>query len=438
MANQVTQLALVTAAIAARMENTMVASKLVEWKKNDTNLTPLNKFQYIEQVPPRYNRRQWTGEVSDISAGKQDTVFGSEIYQLNQGDTLDFFYGDFENIRDFDAARKNARIRSIGQNEGQLVDADILRTASLAGNNWTGTPGTAITDVEDIMKGYARLMENGVPDVESDIFCVLPHTDKPALAKYLQELAGPDQFTTDMVVRAKIKELASLPILFTQQLPVMTTGTRTNGAVNGAAQNVNYRNVCASTTTNGQYLTQTINVSGLGAGGTVKDGEVFTLALVNAYDNRKQASQGRLQQFRVIGNYTADGAGALANMRIFPAIIVATPGGSVIGDTGLNTANATVTVAPANGAILTWVGTASTDYLQRAIIKRTAVRVETAPLEDLPSGENSQVEMSGIPLSLRAYKYANGDTGATSVRFDLPWQANVTPNGRFEVVRING
>ncbi len=436
MANQVSQLALVTAAICARMENTMVASKLVEWKKNDTNLTPLNKFQYIEQVPPRYNRRKWTGEVADLSAGKQDTVFGSEIYQLNSGDTLDFYYGDFENIRDFDAARKNARIRSIGQNEGQLVDADVLRTATMCGNNWIGTPGTAVSDIEDIMNGYARLMENGVPDVETDIFCVLPHTDKPALAKYLQELPGPDQFTTDMVVRAKIKELASLPILFTQQLPVMTTGTRTNGAVNGANQSVNYRTACQSTTTNGLFLTQTIAADGFGANATIKDGEVFTMAGVNAYDNRKQASQGRLQQFRVVGDHTADGTGAIAALRIFPAIIV--PGGAVTGDTGVNTANATCTAAPADNAVITWVGNASTDYLQRALVKRTAVRVETARLEDLPSGENASVEMEGIPLALRSFKYANGDTGATSVRFDIPWQTNVNPNGRFEVVRING
>lgn len=436
MANKVTQLALVTAAIAARMENTMVASKLVEWKQNDTNLTPLNGFKYIEQVPPRYNRRQWTGEVSDISAGKQDTVFGSEIFTLNAGDTLDFYFNDFENIRDFDSARKNARVRSIGQNEGQLVDADVLGTAALCGSNWVGTAGNAVTDVEDILRGYARLLENGVPDVTDDVFCVLPHTDKPALAKYLQELPGPDMFTTDMVVKARIRDLGGLPVLFTQQLPVMTTGTRTNGAVNGASQNVNYRDVCSSTTTNGQFLTQTIAVDGFGAAATIKDGEIFTLAGVNAYDNRKQASQGRLQQFRVIGDYTADGAGAVAAMRIFPAIII--PGGAVTGDTGVNTANATVTAAPADDAVLTWIGSASTDYLQRAIIKRSAVRVETATLEELPSGENSIIQMDGVPLSMRGYKYANGDTGATAVRFDKPWETNITPNGRFEVVRING
>lgn len=435
MANQVTQLALVTAAIAARMENTLVASKLVTWNKSESKINPLNKFQYIENVPPRYNRRRWSGTVADLSAGKQDTVFGSEIFKLEQGDTLDFYYGDFENIRDFDAAKKNERIRSIGQDEGTLVDAEILSTTALAGCHWTGTPGNAINDVEAIVEGYVRLKEEGVTDGE--IFCVLPFSDMPALSKYLMELHAPDALATSVVTRlGGMKELAGLPVMFTQQLPVLTTGNRTNGAVNGAAQQVNYRAVAASSTTNGLFLTQTISADGFGANATINDGEIFTIAGVFAYDNRKQASKGRLQQFRVVGNHVATAGGAVAALRIFPAIIV--PGGAVIGDTGVNTANATVTAAPADDAVITWLGAASTQFLQRALIKKSAVRVETASLEDLPSGENASVQMKSIPLSLRSFKYANGDTGATSVRFDIPWQTNINPFGRFEICRING
>jgi hypothetical protein len=434
MANQVTQLALITAAIAARMENTLVASKLVTWNKSTSKISPLNKFQYIENVPPRYNRRRWTGAITDISAGKQDTVFGNEIFQLNQGDTLDFYYGDFENIRDFDAAKKSSRIKSIGEDEGHLVDAELLRAVAMAGCNWVGTPGTAINEVEPLIEGYVRLREEGVSDGE--IFAVLPFTDMPGLAKYLMELPATDDMSTSMVTKLNFKQLAGLPIIFTQQLPVLTTGTRTNGAVNGATQNVNYRAAAVSSTTNGLFLTQVIAVDGLGANATVKDGEIFTLAGVSAYDNRKQASKGRLQQFRVVGDHVASAGGAIAAMRIFPAIIV--PGGAVTGDTGVNTAHATVTAAPADDAVLTWVGVASTDYVQRALVKKSAVRIETADLEDLPSGENASVQMKSIPLSLRSFKYANGDTGATSVRFDIPWQANVNPFGRYEICRING
>jgi hypothetical protein len=73
--------------------------------------------------------------------------------------------------------------------------------------------------------------------------------------------------------------------MFTQQLSNITPGTRTNGTVSGANQNVNYSAVAVSGAP-GQYMTQTINLAGLGAAGTVKDGEVFTIANVFAYDNR--------------------------------------------------------------------------------------------------------------------------------------------------------
>lgn len=438
MANQVTQLALVTSGICARLENTLVAAKLVNWNKSNKNINPLNGFEYIENVPPRYNRRRWSGEVANLSGGKQDTVFGSEIFSLNEGDTMDHFWGDFENIRDFDAAKRSERIRSIGEDMGHLIDADILKTAALAGNSWIGTPGSAVDSPEPIIEGYARLKEQGVGD--NEIFAVLPYSDMPALAKYLMELPAPDALATGIITALNFKQIAGLPVLFTQQLPVMTTGTRTNGTMNAASQNVNYRVAGKSTTNNGEFLTQTISVTGLGNAGTVKDGEVFTIANVYEYDNRKQASTGRLQQFRVIGDYTASAGGVIADMRIFPAIIVpdAAGNGSVIGDNGVNTAHATVDSVPGASANITWVGTASTQYLQRALIKRSAIRVETADLESLPSGENSSVSLKSIPLTMRSYKYANGDTGTTSFRTDLPWQTNINPFGRYEIVRING
>lgn len=436
MVNQVTQLALVTSAIAARLENTLVAAKLVQWRKGSSPISPLNGFQYVENVAPRYVRRRWTGEVSDLSNGKQDTVFGSEIFKLNQGDTLDFFYGDFENIQDFDAAKKSERIRSIGEDAGHRIDAEILSTAALAGHNWIGTPGAAVDSVEALIEGYARLKEEGVGD--SDIFAVLPFTDMAPLAQYLIELPAPDALATGMVTTLSFKSLVGLPVMFTQNLPVLTTGTRTSvAAIDGATSGVDYRDVAASTTNNGEFLTQLVNLKGLGTSKTVADGEIFTIDGVYAYDNRKQASKGRLQQFRVIGDYLGEADGTLANVRISPAMVFPNTATS-IGDNGVNTAHATVTGSPSSDAVVTFVGAASTDYLQRALIKKSAIRVETADLESLPSGENAKVSLKSIPLTMRSYKYANGDTGATSFRADLPWQANVNPFGRFEVVRING
>lgn len=440
MANSYPQLALVTDAICASMENHLVASKLCRWKPSDSKINPLNGFKYIERVPPRYNTRRWTGTVSTVAAGKQDTVFGGEIFALNEGITLDFAYEDFAHIRDEDQAARDSRLNQIGQNAGEEVDADILSKVMLAGNNWTfGTVGNAVDDIESLIRGYVRMKEEGVAD--GAMHAVLPYSDMGPLAKYLVETTTANHTSQEQVLAKlgnspRLKSLVGMTVLFTQQVPTLTTGTRTNGAVAGASQNVNYRDVCQSTTTNGNFLTQEIDLDGLGANATIADGEVFTIEGVFAWDNRKGASKGYLQQFRVVGAATATAGGA-ATVRIFPAIIVQDTS-SPIGDVGVNNANATVNAAPANDAVVTWVGAASTNYVQRAIIGRGVGRVESADLEDLPSGENAKRKMKSVPLTLRAHRYSNGDTGTTAVRFDSPYQFNVDPYGRYHVVRING
>lgn len=440
MPNTQPQLALVTDAICAAMENNLFASKLLRWQdKSQARISPTNRFQVIERVPPRFNTRTWTGAISDLTAAQQDTAVGAEIYALNSGITLDYTFEDFAHIRDEDMALRDDRLRAIGQNAGEKVDAALLSSTMLAGNNWIGTPGAAVNDIDALLDGYVRLKEEGVPDGE--MFAVLPYSDMSILGKYMAETIRPAADSQAAILNtfgnnSKVRELAGMKVMFTQQVPTFTTGTRTNGAVNGANQNVNYTAVAQSTTTNGRFLTQTIAADGFGANATIRDGEVFTIAGVFAWDNRKGASMGRLQQFRVVGDATADGTGAVAALRIFPAIIV--QNGTLTGDLGVNNANATVSAAPADNAVITWVGSASTSYVQRAVMGRGVGRVISATLEDLPSGENASRKMKSVPLTLRAHRYSNGNTGATITRFDTPYQFNVEAFGRFKVCRING
>jgi hypothetical protein len=108
-------------------------------------------------------------------------------------------------------------------------------------------------------------------------------------------------------------ELSGIRTLFTNQLPVLTVGTRTGTGANvmevdGANQNVNYADVAKAGTVNGRHMTQTLNITdATTAAATFKAGEVFTIAGVNAYDNRKQAavSPARLQQFTVVADAVA-------------------------------------------------------------------------------------------------------------------------------------
>lgn len=435
MANKYDQLRSILSVFAATFENNLVAAKAVSWRKYDKYFDSRNKFQVSEQVAPLYFVRRTTDNVADISAGKQDSIFGSEIVEVKNLYTIDFFEQDFEGVRDLDSAKRSERIRSAAQKAAAQTDADILAKAVELGFNWVGTPGNAVDDLTDFMEGYARLKEEGVMD--NDLMGVLSYKDQIALQKYIVSLAAPDKMATMAFANLDIPKLGRIPVMFTQQLPVKTMGTRAaSGAalVNGANQNVNYRDVSASTV-QGQHLTQTIAVDTVGANATIKDGEVLTIAGVNAYDNRRQASLGRLQQFRVVGDHTADGTGVIAALRIAPAIIVPVANPTA-GDQMVNTAHATVTAAPADNAAITFLGVASTDYLQRAIIQRSSLCVATANLRALPSGETRMQRLSGLPLTMRLHRYSDGDIGETVTRLD--WVATPNTMSRPRSVRING
>ena len=201
----------------------------------------------------------------------------------------------------------------------------------------------------------------------------------------------------------------------------------------GAAQNVDYSAACISAAP-GQYLTQLLNIRVSAAGvETVNDGDTFTIAGVFAYDNRLGASLGRLQEFRVIGNYTAV-AGAMT-VRIFPAIVV--PGtGATAFIQNVNTANATVTAAPGAGALITFEGAASATNRTRFISQKSAVIVNTADLIMPATGIGMRKSLTKIPVSVRMWKNSNFNTGQHDVRFDVALNANIAQRRR--VVRING
>jgi hypothetical protein len=321
----VDQQKLVLNAFAATFQNNLLAKDVVTWRQYDAEMDDRNGLKVSEQVGPRYAITQTTSGVADLTSGVQDSVFGSEQFTVNKTFGSSMGWGDFVKIRDIGEARESEALKNAATQLAEQIDAYILGVASLAANNEVGTAGNNVCDFGDVVTAYTRLKKEGVDD--SDLRMVLTYDDKQALANTLIAYPATDSLLPVLTVRAS-REIGGLPTMFTQQLSNITPGTRTNGTVSGANQNVNYSAVAVSGAP-GQYMTQTINLAGLGAAGTVKDGEVFTIANVFAYDNRLGQVMTHLQQFRVIGNYTADGAGALANCRIFPAIIV--PGtGSVV------------------------------------------------------------------------------------------------------------
>lgn len=442
----VDQQKLVLNAFAAIFQNNLVSSDLVTWKQYDGEMDDRNGLNVSEQVGPRYTVTQTVDGVADLSSGVQDSVFGSEQFKVNRTFGSSMGWGDFVKIKSIGEARESTALQNAAINLAEVIDKYVMNSVVLASNNWVGTPGNSLSTYDSFVSGYTRLKEEGVDD--ADLRAVLTYADRQAMGAYVVALAGPDALPTGVFRKGFDGAIGGIPTMFSQQVPAITVGTRAaTGAaqINGANQGVNYKDVAISAAP-GQYLSQTINLKNLTAGHTVVPGEVFTITsganTVNAYDNRAQQSLGRLQQFTVLPAsssapttpYTADGSGLIANMRIFPAMVVPASGSG--GDINVNTAFATVTAAPSDSAAITWLGTASTPYKPRAIIQKQSLVVNTMDLIMPATGIGTRKALSKVPLSVRMWQNSTFATGDHQVRFDIALTTNV--RDRRRICRING
>jgi hypothetical protein len=96
----------------------------------------------------------------------------------------------------------------------------------------------------------------------------------------------------------------------------------------------------------------------------------------------------------------------------------------------------TVNAAPANAAVLTFIGAASATLSPRAIIQKQAIVVNTVPLI-LPASDTSmRRRLSKVPLTVRMWQHSDFFTGAHGVRFDVALNANIRE--RLRIARVNG
>ena len=429
----VDQAKLVLNSFSTILQNNMVSADVVSWKEHDGELDDRNALQYAEQKAPRYAVVETTDGVADLTSGVQGSVFGSEQFKVNKTFNTSMGWGDFVKIRDIGQARESEALNGAATSMAEYIDAYVLKFAANSAANWVGTPGLSIDNQDEVASAYTRLKNEGVQDM--NLNAVINFNDQQGLGNQVVNLAAPDAMATQ-TFRNRFKGMvAGLPTHFTQQLGVLTVGTRAaSGAalINGASQNKNYKDVAVSSAP-GYFMTQTLTVDGLAASATVKAGEVFTVAGVNAYDNRKGAAQEFARQFTVVADATMDGTGA-GTLTIFPAMIVPASGSGE--DININTAHATVDAAPADNAAITFLGTASTGYTSRMVIQKQAIRVNTVPLIMPATGTAYRRKLSKVPLSVRMWMHSDFNTGAHSVRFDVALTANVVD--RLRVCRFNG
>lgn len=376
------------------LKNSLVMGKLATTKfdkeYSKTEVAPGDTIKVRRSI--EYTVR--TGAV----ASAQDTTVGSVSLTIDKQRGIDTQFTSKEESLDVDDLLRNESLKTKAAVLAQQIDQDLMEVG-LKFPHWVGTPGQTINSAPDFFAGVQRAVELGIP--MNDLHGVLSPADHFALAGAFTGLAASDETVKKAIEKAKIPMIGGVQPYMSQNVVNLTAGTRAaSGAsqVDGASQNVAYATVKDA-------YTQTLNVKGLTAGHTIKAGEVFTIAGVNAVNPRSKADLGYLQMFTVLADATADGSG-LAALTIANPIIT-------------SGAYQTVTAAPANSAAITWMGTASTAYRQNIIFHRGAIALLGVKLYTPDTGKVAFATDPDTGLSVRYWRTSDGVNDTHLQRCDV-------------------
>jgi hypothetical protein len=406
------------------LKNNLVYGRLVDGQFKD-EVTDENGLKINVKRPPRFVQNDASAFSATLAA--QDLVTGSSNVSVNQYAKVHISIGDIEYVQSYNALMQNATMKSAAQTLAHQVDSFIagqtLKFHSFA--EYSATTGVMDAAAADsakalslpahAMAAHTRLMQMGVPD--TDICGVMPHADGQLIRGSLTGgfIQGVNKTALE---RATLPILSTIDWYQTQQTPTLTYGdhSMTAGQIKGASQNVNYRTV--KDTNKQDLITDTY-----GNSKTIKKGEVFTIANVFAWDWRKNAALPYLQQFTVLADVTTDGADGSATLSISPPIIV--QGSSDGTDTNANTAFATVDSVPADDAVLTFAGVASTSQQVKAAWQKRAISLVSARLHMPFTGVASFARDPGTGIGLRYWRGSDISTGAHVHRWDMIYGAEV-------------
>ena len=432
MAVKVDQAKLVLNEFASIFQNNLISKDLVTWNKFTGQMNDRNALEVVEQVTPDYTTSFTNSSVRDLTSGVQESVFGSERYKLDQVIGTDMGWGDFEKIRDIESARESQALRKAALRLATDIDAYVIGFAANMPNNWLGDGVSNVAKWDDIASGYTRLKEEGCED--GDLKAVLTYNDKQALGSEMVESNRTGNLEATNVYRDGWQGMvAGLPTHFTQQLPALTVGSRiatatsTTNYSSGDFDN-DYRDVAISPAP-GQYMTGLLNITGQAGSVTLVDGETFTIEGVFAYDNRAKKQLNHLQEFRVIGDYTAS-SGEFTNVRYFPAVILTGPHQTVVNTNGGG--------STFDGLSIQHKGAAGATLQPRFICDKSAVVCNTADLIMPASGTARRVNLTKVPMSVRMWQDSVFATCEHRIRFDVAIKCDVAADGRRRSVRING
>ena len=239
----------------------------------------------------------------------------------------------------------------LGSAAAQKLASDInVAVLSVASNQGTivSKRTTAAGGYSDIAEADALMNEQGVM-MEGRNFA-LSSRDYNGMAADLAARQTMNNIPTEAYRRSYVGEVAGFQTFKKDYANRLTAAAGTTVTINGANQY--YTPKATSTAATGEtsnvdnrYQTIAITVGG----GTVKVGDAFTIAGVNAVHHITKQDTGQLKTFRIVEIVT--GSGGTGTVKISPAIV------SAQGGTDAEEQYKNVTATPANGAAVTFLNT---------------------------------------------------------------------------------
>lgn len=301
------------------------------------------------------------GTNADITSAIQDVVEEKVSLPLDIRKTVAISLTSAEIATDMALASWTKRILDPAVSAiAQSIEQENLLRAMKATYNSVGTAGSTVFDMDTILAAGQKIDEFACPDKANRYVLLNPAAQRSAVnankGLFQQAEKIGNQYLDGVMGRGM-----GFDFLSNNLLPTLTYGADVTGiAVEASVVPI----------TNGM---STLGVDGVTSGATIKAGSVFTIAGVNAVHPITKADLGFLQQFVVTADVT-EVSGNSVTLAISPSIYY--------------TANSlqNVTAAPVDETgTLTFVGSASTGYVQNLAYHKSAYRMASVPLV-LPDG----------------------------------------------------
>ena len=261
------------------------------------------------------------------------------------------------------------------------IDADVANVFASVGTS-VGTPGTTPATALVMLQAQQKMNEAAAP--MSPRYLTVNPAANAALVNGLSGFFNPSDSISRQFKSGMMGEnvLGYEEVNMSQSIKAFQVGSRTatGGTISGTV------------TTEGAT---TIGITGAGASGTIKAGEVFTVSSRKAVNPQTRESTGSLFQFVALADVTLDGSGA-GTITVAPMYSAAHP-------------LATITTLPVNGSSVTFLGAANTTYPQNIAYHKDAFTLATADLI-LPQGVDmaSRANHNGISMRIvRQYDINN-------------------------------